>query len=79
MVGVGPVDAEGGGKSLHRAECAVFEIAVMQVSLDDPENNWKRDFNRVISGLHTSISANIIDSMEFESGMAFPKTLNPQP
>jgi len=51
----------------------------MQVSLDDPENNWKRDFNRVISGLHTSISANIIDSMEFESGMAFPKTLNPQP
>jgi len=38
-----------------------------QVSLDDPENNWKRDFNRVISGLHTSISANIIDSMEFES------------
>lgn len=35
-----------------------------QVSLDDPENIWKRDFNRMISGLHTSISAHIIDTME---------------
>jgi len=55
----------------------IHERICFQVDINDPENAWKRDFNRAISGLHTSVSAHILENMmmvngwDYESDEAF--------
>lgn len=34
-----------------------------QKGLDEPGNEWKRDFNRGVSGIHSAVSASIIEAM----------------
>jgi hypothetical protein len=36
----------------------------LQLDLGNPENAWKVDYNRALSGLHTSISAHITEDMD---------------
>ncbi len=36
----------------------------VQLGLDEPQNAWKVDYNRALSGLHTSISAHITKHMD---------------
>lgn len=44
----------------------IHDKIAFQKNLEDPENAWKIDYNRALSGLHTSISAHILESMELE-------------
>lgn len=44
----------------------IHENIAFQKRLEDPENAWKLDYNRALSGLHTSISAHILDSMDLD-------------
>lgn len=46
----------------------IHERICFQVEINDPENAWKRDFNRGISGLHTSVSAHILENMMEQNG-----------
>jgi len=46
----------------------IHERICFQVDINDPENAWKRDFNRAISGLHSSVSAHILENMMEQKG-----------
>mmetsp|Transcript_17147 Transcript_17147/g.25204 ORF Transcript_17147/g.25204 Transcript_17147/m.25204 type:complete len:430 (+) Transcript_17147:122-1411(+) len=55
----------------------IHERICFQVDINDPENAWKRDFNRAISGLHASVSAHVLENMmevkgwDYDSDEAF--------
>ncbi|EKX38461.1 hypothetical protein GUITHDRAFT_115427 [Guillardia theta CCMP2712] len=47
----------------------IHDRICFQVEVDDPENAWKRDFNRAVSGLHTSVSSHVLLSMKESEGL----------
>jgi len=49
----------------------IHERICFQLRMDDPENAWKGDFNRAVSGLHSSISAHILEDMMRQKGWGY--------
>ncbi len=46
----------------------IHQKICFQKDLDDTANLWKRDFNRAVSGLHSSVSATVIRGIADEQG-----------
>ena len=60
-------------------------LAVCQIcftkKLEDPASSWKRDYNRAVSGLHSAVSATIVDDLgQTQAGLAeYRRRLRDQP
>jgi len=61
----------------------IHQKICFQLSLDEPGNRWKRDFNRAIGGLHASVSASIIAGIaeedEAEALVQYRRRLRDEP
>mmetsp|Transcript_70817 Transcript_70817/g.189071 ORF Transcript_70817/g.189071 Transcript_70817/m.189071 type:complete len:286 (+) Transcript_70817:292-1149(+) len=58
----------------------VHERIAFQLQLDDPDNAWKNDFNRLISGMHAEISVHIIEGLPEAQRLAeYRRRLRDQP
>ena len=44
----------------------IHERICFQLRLEDHENEWKNDFNRFISGMHSAVSVHVVDGMPEE-------------
>lgn len=44
----------------------IHQKICFQTDVDLEENEWKKDFNKAISGLHTSVSAHVVETMGLE-------------
>jgi len=61
----------------------IHQKICFQLSLDEPRNRWKRDFNRAIAGFHASVSAAIVRSIaetdEAKAMKEFKRRLRDEP
>mmetsp|Transcript_37178 Transcript_37178/g.116375 ORF Transcript_37178/g.116375 Transcript_37178/m.116375 type:complete len:410 (-) Transcript_37178:133-1362(-) len=62
----------------------IHQKICFQLDLQEPENSWKRDFNRGVSGLHSAVSASIVGDLlrtgdEEEARLQFRRRLRDEP
>ena len=58
----------------------IHDRVCFQLRLDDPDNEWKNDFNRLVSGMHSAVAAHVVDGMPEERRLAeYRRRLRDQP
>ena len=58
----------------------IHQKICFQREVQDPDNGWKRDFNRAISGMHAAVACHIVEDLgvETDEGLAQYRRAPPQ-